>query len=281
MTEEYQAFLESKAVIAPETGYDGPLTLNPNLKPTLCMICGDPVLRQPRHGIAKGRHLCEKRECRSKMQQAINPLPVSKEWLEQKYLRERMSCPAIASLFGLNPTSVHAWLLRYGIPTRKRGQACPENHFVQGHISTFDGSMLTDESREKIRQATIARGGQPYLKNGVHWLRQPGARPANWKGGITPERQTFYRSEEWKKASRAVWKRDAGRCRLCCRGCDEIGHDRRNWHIHHIDSFMIVDRRAEVDNLVLLCKLCHYWVHGVSNWVGVFLGLGQTGGVAA
>jgi DNA modification methylase/O6-methylguanine-DNA--protein-cysteine methyltransferase len=29
----YQSFLESKAVIATETGYDGPLTLNPNLKP--------------------------------------------------------------------------------------------------------------------------------------------------------------------------------------------------------------------------------------------------------
>ena len=29
----YQSFLESKAVIATETGYDGPLALNPNLKP--------------------------------------------------------------------------------------------------------------------------------------------------------------------------------------------------------------------------------------------------------
>jgi hypothetical protein len=90
----------------------------------------------------------------------------------------------------------------------------------------------------------------------------------NWKGGITPERQSFYISNEWKKACSFVWKRDNAQCqRFKIKENEGVP-----FHIHHIISFRNKELRADTTNLILLCEICHSWIHSKNNKNSEFLG---------
>lgn len=41
--------------------------------------------------------------------------------------------------------------------------------------------------------------------------------------------------------------------------------------VHHALTFQVKETRAEPDNLILLCRHCHFWVHGKENKAGYFL----------
>jgi hypothetical protein len=203
----------------------------------------------------------------------IRPSP---EWLREKYEIERLDCTALAKILQVDPKTAWVWVREAGIETRKRGFGHPENLFKPGQISPWKGHVASPELRDKIRRATMARGGVPYLRNGVHWLRTvPIEQNPNWKGGATPERQTFYRSDEWKACVKIIWTRDDATCQRCRLDHRTIVRGSILFHIHHIDSFVIVERRADPDNLVLLCKPCHNWVHSKENADRIFLGKGQ------
>ncbi len=84
----------------------------------------------------------------------------------------------------------------------------------------------------------------------------------NWKGGLSPERQLVYVSREWQEAAAIVWARD----KSCCVRCGIIYNPYSSpLVIHHIIGFENVETRCDLDNLVLLCKDCHYWVHSRKN----------------
>lgn len=194
-----------------------------------------------------------------------------REWCEQKYLVETLGCPDIAQLVNRDAKTVWYWLRKHGIQTRPRG-ADERQHFKKG-TQTRLGIKHTPEAIAKVRRASLERGAVPYLRNGVHFNKgKRGAVVANWKGGVTPERQTFYRSDEWKAAVKAVWKRADARCERC--GLDRRTTDRKaEWfHVHHIVSFAVGELRCEVDNLVLLCRPCHRWVHSKANVNGEYIG---------
>jgi hypothetical protein len=199
----------------------------------------------------------------------------SKDWFIQKYWTERLDLVQIARELSCDPKTAWQWMKDYEIKTRKRGFGHPQNLFVTGEPSAFKGHKHSSESLKKIDQATRARGGVPYLKNGVHWLKQPGAKPANWKGGITPERQTFYRSAEWKQCARTVWIRQKGICQRCGLKYRKVRGSHK-FDLHHVDSFQIVERRADSENIMLLCKTCHYWTHSKANAERLYLGRGHT-----
>ena len=86
-----------------------------------------------------------------------------------------------------------------------------------------------------------------------------------WKGGITPERQSFYNSPEWKATIRAIWIRDQCTCQRCGRKPPRHGPKHNRGHVHHIVSFQVRELRLDLDNLVLLCADCHRWVHSRAN----------------
>jgi thymidylate synthase (FAD) len=89
----------------------------------------------------------------------------------------------------------------------------------------------------------------------------------NWKGGVSTERQGFYSNKEWKNACTQVWKRDKATCQRC-----EIKADEGvPLHIHHIESFANKKLRSDINNLILLCKVCHNWVHSRKNLKKEFL----------
>jgi thymidylate synthase (FAD) len=91
-----------------------------------------------------------------------------------------------------------------------------------------------------------------------------------WKGGLTPERQALYASPEWVDAVKMVWARDNATCQKCG-AHHNTAKSRGTFHIHHIVSFMVRELRADVDNLVLLCRDCHHWVHSKSNESKLFI----------
>ena len=215
------------------------------------------------------RHFCN---CSCKAEWQRTKKPVDVEWLRKKYLEERLTCSQIAGLVHRNQKRVWEWLRNLGIPTRQRGHS---SHITLGPPPSFRGHQHTAATRAKIRQARINEGRIPAYINGVHWLRAYNRKPATWKGGISPERQAFYATAEWKSAARIVWQRDQGRCRQCNGLAGTLDRKMGTFHIHHIDSFMIRERRADTTNLVLLCRLCHLWTHSKKNTERVFLGQGH------
>lgn len=184
----------------------------------------------------------------------------TKEWLYQKYWVEEKSMVDISKMLNRDIKTILYWMRKYDIQTRPRGHTWKTN-LQQGQPKGF---RHTEETKRKVGKASRDRGAVPYLRNGEHWLKtvEPEKNP-NWKGGITPERQSFQRSDEWKKVANQIWKRDNATCQRC--GLKYKYRKTDKFHIHHIVSFMIQELRLEPTNLILLCPDCHHWVHSNEN----------------
>lgn len=197
------------------------------------------------------------------------PKPVSAQWLEQRYASEKLDCTQIGRLLARDPKTVWSWLRHYGIPTRPRGT----NHAqLPKDGSTFLGKRHTQETRARLRAIALLDGRVPFNpKVGPPMRGKRGAEAINWKGGITPERQAFYSSPQWRAACCAVWARADARCERC--GLDSRACDLKTspFHVHHIVGFAVRDLRAALNNLALLCKSCHHFVHSRANLKREFL----------
>lgn len=236
-----------------------------------CEFCG----KRKRVSRAKSRtsrpRFCSQ-QCKKDWTLANPQFPVTREWLYQKYIVEKLDCTQIGKLTNHDSKTVWNWLKCYGIPTRGRGMI--ENfrnmkqHGRLGKPGTRGmlGKTHSPESREKLRQARLKDGHVPYLKDGQHYLKgKRGAETPNWKGGITPERAKVYDSPEWKRAVKVVWKRDNATCQRCGLHRSDARKRGIDFDIHHIVSFAVPELRCEPNNLILLCEPCHYWVHSSKN----------------
>jgi hypothetical protein len=191
--------------------------------------------------------------------------------LAQLYVNERRGCGELGRMFERDAKTIYWWLKQAGIQTRPRGSD-PAQWFAKGGDQrSFSGTKHTTESKAKIGKASLGRN--PWLVRGAHWLHTvPKERNPKWKGGITPERQEFYRSAEWKSAVKAVWHRADACCERC--GLDWRTVDRKatpTFPIHHIVTFAVRELRSAIHNLALLCRPCHLWVHSNENAGQVFL----------
>lgn len=191
-------------------------------------------------------------------------LGFTKEWLIDQYFNKGKNCNQIGREIKRDGKRVWEWFRDYGIEINKRGHNYKENLVQDG--STFLGKKHIQETKDKIRDARIRDGGVPYLnKDGVHWLKGvTGKGHPSYKGGLTPERQSLYSSEEWSNVVKEVWKRDNAYCQRCNKH-HNTEKSRGSFHIHHIVSFQVRELRSELSNLVLLCRKCHIWVHSNKN----------------
>lgn len=223
-----------------------------------CTYCGKELQRFPSKS---GCYFCDIK-CKAEYQRLQKP--ITKEELYDLYIEQRLSANKIAEIVHRNPKRVWEWLKEYDIPTRPRGTDYGQQ-FHKGETNYWKGKHLSEETKEKIRQARIRDGHVPYLINGIHWLHATGRKPASWKGGITPERQKIYSSEKWKQCVKEVWKRDNATCQRC--GKQYNSTDRtQHFHIHHKYTFADYPYlRMNPDNLVLLCPECHHFVHSKAN----------------
>jgi transposase-like protein len=202
-----------------------------------------------------------------------NRYGLSKSELHRRYWVEGQTCNDIAREIGKDPKTVWSWMKAYGLPTKGRGQDVRQ-HFKKGHDICV-GRVQKPETREKIRQARIADGSKGlFLPNGDHVLKgRKGKDHNSWQGGVSPLRNAFYASDEWKLACVEVWRRDNATCQNC--GLRQADVDRKKYafHIHHIKSFArYPELRAKPENLVLLCRPCHLWVHSKKNTENKFNG---------
>lgn len=149
-----------------------------------------------------------------------------KEWLRCEYEDKLRSASEIAEQFGITETAVLHWLRKHKIPRRDMVEIRAKKHW-----------------------------GLSGEKNGMYG--KDGDTNPNWKGGITPERQEFYASDGWKRACSEVYKRDGAKCQRC--------GSKENLHVHHIVPFGNKGLRADINNLILLCKDCHNFVHSKRN----------------
>lgn len=232
-----------------------------------CSYCSAPLRKND--WFKQKTFFCDKR-CKGEWQK--NQHPVSNEWLRQKYEDEGLDCVKIAAIVGRDPKSVWTWLVNAGIQTRKRGTT--GNHKF---ATPRKGHHISDAHKQKLREARIKSPNLPHLCGGDHHLKgKRGADTPNWKGGSTPERQLFYSSAEWKSCVRAVWGRADAICERCKLDHRTILRGVIPFDLHHVDSFSVVpERRADPNNVMLLCRHCHKWVHSKKNKRKVFLGQGH------
>ena len=107
----------------------------------------------------------------------------------------------------------------------------------------------------------------PYRRNAkfcsykCYWKYRIGKNHHWWRGGSTPSRQRLYSTPKWKKVSQQVWKGDDATCQRCDKNWRKI----KKFHIHHIVPFTVRKLRVKLDNLILLCRACHCWVHSRKN----------------
>ena len=156
----------------------------------------------------------------------------NKDWLRDQYVGCNKSAAAIALEGKVTENAILFWLHKHDIPRRSMSDIRKQQHWG---LSGADNPM---------------------------WNMRGEANP-RWLGGITPERQAFYVSPEWKSVCSFVWKRDKATCRRC--GLKHIDSADMPFHIHHIQSFAIEELRAESNNLVLLCETCHHFIHSKRN----------------
>lgn len=213
-------------------------------KPVNCVECGARLMRRllhPKTGNPITYFTCNT-TCKAAYQRRQKP--VDEAWLRQKYIAERMDCTEISRIVGRNSKQVWQWLRGYGIQTRPRGAngGAAMTAFKKGQVSPFKGKK---QKRGK---------DSPF-----------------WQGGVTPERQSFYASDEWKQVVGLVYERD----RKCCRRCGTTQNQAKiagfKMHVHHIYPFALKDTRKSLGNLVLLCKPCHNFVHSKENGKREFL----------
>jgi hypothetical protein len=154
----------------------------------------------------------------------------NKEWLINQYIELGKSSKEIAMQFGCRDSNIQYFLKKFGIKTRSVSEARKIKHWGN---SGEDNPM---------------------------WNKRGELNP-HWKGGITKERQAFYTSQEWKTCCLGVWKRDNAKCKRC----EITEREGIPLHVHHIISFKAINLRSDETNLVLLCEVCHHWVHSKKN----------------
>lgn len=224
-----------------------------------CTHCRAVVYRRP---MKTKRYYCNF-ACKAAWQRLQKP--VTREWLYQKYIVEGLDCTQIAKIVNRNSKRVWEWLINEGIQTRPRGHDHAKKPKIgSGAANAFFGRKHTPEMRKRMSEKAKSEGRVPYDPAAGSYMKgRRGSETPNWKGGITPERQAFYQTQEWKAAEREVKKRDKQTCQRC--GKVKTSGDGLNFDIHHIVGFACVKLRAVVSNLVYLCEPCHYWVHGKEN----------------
>lgn len=231
-----------------------------------CSFCGRSLQR---YATKSGNYFCNI-QCKSEWQKSQKP--VSKEWLKQKYIHEKLSANEITKLVNRDPKRIWEWLKDFSIDTRPRGHDWENRKgfafWLEGKPSPFKGKKQTLEAKEAMRQRRLLDGHVPYLtKDGKIYMKgRKGALHHNYKGGHTPERQKLQPSDKWKAVVRFVWRRDNAICQKCGLDHRTIKRSDIKFHIHHIYSFSDYELlRTNSDNLVLLCESCHRWVHSKEN----------------
>jgi len=194
----------------------------------------------------------------------------NKGWMINEYVEKKRTANDIAKEEKRDAKTIWSWLKKFGIETRPMGGDSSSGSFKKGE-SIWVGRKHKESTKQKMRAAAIADGRVPWGKgNDPYWKGRSGEMHPCFKGGLTPERQSVYSSQEWVDAVKIVWARDSATCQGCG-SHHNTAKARGTFHIHHIVSFQVKELQTEPSNLVLLCKDCHKFVHSKKNTTKKFI----------
>lgn len=211
-----------------------------------------------------------------------------REKLIELYVDKKMSCPAIAEMYGVPITTPNRWLITEGIPRRSVSEArflakkpvhSEETLERMRARAAAMREKLTPESHakqaEKMRGRSPSNKGMPWTpeqrrKNLIHRAdpeyRQmmsekfKGENSVHWKGGSKPEHMRFYDSAWWRRRRKEVYERDQWVCQECGVKCLSSA-GAKNYKGRRIQAHHIIPRRNggsdELSNLETLCTTCH------------------------
>ena len=151
-----------------------------------------------------------------------------KSWLEKQY--KNKTATQIAEENNLTHGAITFWLKKHGIKTH---------------------------SISKIRK--MKHWGMKGKDNPMFGII--GKANPNWKGGGTPERQSWYAKLIWRELANKILERDNYQCQICFVG----NKGKKSLHVHHIFSWAgYKDFRFNEFNLTTVCNECHKKIH--SKW---------------
>ena len=160
--------------------------------------------------------------------------------------------------------------------TNEHKKKLKENFGNEVGFGYWTGKPRSEETKKKLSEFRIGKLASPETKKKMslahkgkntgkdnYWF---GKQSPNWKGGVTPDRQKLYGTIEWKELVRFIFKRDGYICKRC-------GKSGGILHAHHIKSWAeCSEDRSNTDNLITVCKKCHYWIHSKKNIKKDFIG---------
>lgn len=97
-----------------------------------------------------------------------------------------------------------------------------------------------------------------------------GKNNAFWRGGITPEKQSFSSQRKWKQCCKYIWEKYNATCGRCG---ERFNHTQQTFEVHHIRPFYTGKQQTDYSNLILVCRPCHTWIHSKRNKKSEYLDL--------
>lgn len=183
--------------------------------------------------------------------------------LVELYVRQEQSDRQIAEALGIPAHRVYKARLSYGIQSRPRGHNLSGDKrpaWKNGH--PWQGRQHTPETRAKISDAAKKQSSRPSGQFHPYFGAYGDSNP-NYKHGKSPDRQRIYSTYQWRCLIEFVYIRDGGKCRRC--HC-QIEAKHKQQHHHHFWSWdEYPEFRLHPDNVMLICRECHEWIHSSEN----------------
>lgn len=252
-----------------------------------CYVCGETFYLKPyKRKISKlGKFSCSK-ECSYKLKSIVAQERIEtrlgidnfKEWLYQKYIKERLSMNQIASIVYGNDGAreIGRYLKKFDIPIR-RGSEAVKNQWVNNDERRKTQSLFAKEKlakgegREKLKQimrtdeyrlkSSLAKRGKNNPMYGLRAEDSPHWNPKRTKEQRMQERK-LHVDAEWRNK---VFERDNYICQKC-------GYDKGHIIVaHHMDSYhWNEDERQDIKNGITLCEPCHKEFHSIYGYKNNF-----------
>ena len=158
---------------------------------------------------------------------------ITKEILEDMYIKNKMSSLEIGKEFGICDGTVLNLLKKFGIKSRSTSEAVNIYLYEKGGIEKARKTQSTMENRIKSS------------------CRQHGISVEDFKGFSTTEQHMARNNTYYKEWIRNVFKRDNYTCQCC-------GKRGGNLNAHHLYNFAeYEDLRYDTENGITLCEQCH------------------------
>lgn len=187
----------------------------------------------------------------------------NKGWLRSHYIDKEQSVIDIAEKCGSGKTTVVRWLDKHGIETRSNTPDVPDERlknerwlreqYLRQEKSTMDIAKQCDCS-----SSTVVRWFQEHnIETRIDY--PSGENHPGWKGG----KQNYGRGWNRKKRQ-SVRERDGFKCRSGDCSVTQEQHLNKygeKLHVHHLRKARDVndpERRNAKENLITLCRDCHY-----------------------